>query len=956
MSPYLKPVRRPRPSRVQPSNTSTPIQPRGKRLRRWPRFREWRRWGPPVASVILVGIVIVVGYVAWISQDLPDPNNLNSRVVAQSTKIYARDGKTVLYDIHGDQRRTVINLKDIGQYSKAAVLAIEDKNFYKEKGFSIRGIIRSIYADLTHGSFQQGGSTITQQLVKNTILTGEKKISRKLKELILSYQMERRFSKDQILKLYFNQIPWGGSAYGIEAAAQTYFGIHAKDLDLAQSALLAAMVQAPTHYSPNGSHQAELLARQRFVISLMAEQGYVTKDQAEAAKKVDVIATLSPYRDQIIAPHFVFYVRDLLVQKYGDALVDGGGLRVVTTLDPSLQKIAEEEITAGVARNVKYRASNAALTAIDPHTGQILAMVGSKDFFDQQNQGNFNVATAVRNPGSSFKPFVYLTAFTEGYTPDTVLFDLKTNFGPDGSGKDFIPNNYDLKEHGPLKMRYTLAGSLNIPAVKTLYLAGITNTLDLAERFGYTTFDRSKLGLALAIGGGGVKLIEHVDAFAALANDGVYNPTAAILRVEDAHGKVLDQWQTHENRAVDQQYVRELVDIMSDNNARAFVFGSKNPLTLPDRPVAAKTGTTNNFVDGWTMGFTPSLAAGVWVGNNDNSPTRADGVVVAGPIWHNFMARATKGTPVERFQKPGALTTKKPVLLGKTDNGTVIHVDAQTGKKIPDSCLAQWPKKYVTDQTVNEVHDILFYVDRSNPTGPVPTDPTKDPMFTRWDQPVQVWAKKNHMVAKEPALESCSLRVGNASGVTFSFTSPAADATITDTSLPAGVTLTPDVVGTTVQYTLDGSNLGSPVPTPYSTTLDLTGISNGFHQLQAAASDATSVIATTSITINILTDQTHPTLYFISPTPHTKVSQSDFPKSVQVYASAPSGISSVTLNLRHTDGTMEVVDTIESPTSPNITFSWSTTVPGTYDLILILTPKDKKIAPAQSDALPVTVL
>lgn len=896
----------------------------------------------------------MVAAVAWVSRDLPDPNNINSRVVAQSTKIYARDGKTVLYEVHGDQRRTVVELSDISPYVKPATLSIEDKDFYRHGGVSLRGIIRALWVDLVAGRKVQGGSTITQQLVKNSILTNEKSFTRKFKELILAYQLERRFTKDQILKLYFNEIPYGSSAYGIEAAAQIYFGQSAKDLDLAAGALLAALVKAPTYYSPSGNHRPELLQRQRYVLDRMVADRYITREQAEAAKAVDILARVSKSRDRITAPHFVFYVRDLLVQKYGEVLVERGGLRVVTTLDPELQGIAEDEIKKGVEKNeTRYHATNAALVAVDPKTGQILAMVGSRDYFDTDHDGNFNVATAVRNPGSSFKPVVYLTAFTKRYTPNTVLYDLKTDFGPDGSGKNFSPNNYDGREHGPLRMRQTLAGSLNIPAVKTLYLAGIPSTLDLAERLGYTTFDRSKLGLALAIGGGGVKLLEHVGAFSVLANGGQRNQLVPILRVEDRNGRVLEQFQKKEVRVVEAQPVRQLVDVMSDNNARAFIFGLRNSLTLAGRPVAAKTGTTNDFRDAWTVGFTPQLAAGVWRGNNDYSPMRggADGVVVAAPIWHAFMERALTKKPVERFTKPAPIKTDKPVLAGTLPTETTVFVDAVTRKKIPDDCLATWPKQYIATQKIKAVHTILYYVDRTNPTGPAPTDPSSDPMFARWEKPVQAWAKKNGFVSKVPANEDCGLRA-NASGPTLRVLEPKPNITITTSPLTVSVDVASPNAIISVQYIIDGLTVATVTTAPFGAQLDISQIENGFHTLRVQATDGTGNSSSVDVAVNIVANSSS-TVYFLSPEASATVNATDFPLAVNAFAQDADGVATATLFMRDASGTDTVLDALSAPSTANLSFSWPTTAPGKYRLYIVV--KSKRGRTTQSDLLPVTV-
>ncbi len=919
----------------------------------------WRRFLLRLAVVVvLLGVFGAVGAVAWVSQDLPDPNKLNTRVVAQSTKIYARDGTTLLYNIHGDQRRTLITLDDVSPFIKQATLSIEDKNFYKHRGVSLRGILRAIFVDLLSGKKAQGGSTITQQLVKNSILTRDKSYVRKAKEIILAYQMEQRFSKDQILKLYFNEIPYGSSAYGVEAAAETYFNKHAKDLDLAESALLAAMVQAPSYYSPNGLHRQELLSRQRLVLSEMVKGGSINQGQADGAKAIDVLKRVSPYRDRIIAPHFVFTVRDQLAQKYGDALVEQGGLRVVTTLDPKLQTIAEEEVAAGAEKNEKKRgADNAGLVAVDPRTGQVLAMVGSRDFFDTEHDGNFNVATAVRNPGSSFKPVVYLTAFTRGYSPDTLLFDLKTNFGPDGSGKDFIPNNYNFKEHGPLKMRQTLAGSLNIPAVKTLYLAGIDNVVDLADRLGYTTIDRSRVGLALAIGGGGVKLLEHVSAFATLANDGVRNPVSLLLRVEDKNGRVLEQYKQQSSRVVNADNVHQLESVMSDNGARAFIFGSKNHLTLSGRPVAAKTGTTNDNRDGWTLGFTPSLAAGVWVGNNDYSPMKpgSDGVIVAAPIWNAFMERALKGKPAESFPKPPKKTSTKPILLGQLPSEVPVSVDSQTGKQIPDSCLAEWPAEFVRRKLIKEVHDILYYISRDDPNGPAPTNPESDPMFPRWEKPVQEWARKNGFIAASPGFENCSLRVGGSgAAITVSITSPAPESTITATSLPVVVTVSSTTAVVSVQYAIDGAAVTTSTVEPFSATLDVSALNNGFHALRATVTDSSGSSAAAEVRFNLLVGGSAvPTVYFWSPAPHETIAAGDFPRAVRLAIFDPGGVANVTLSLQPAGGPTTVLDSQDNPATSTISLSWPTTAAGQYELLATI--KNKKGRLTQSDLLPVVV-
>ena len=916
-----------------------------------------RRWLKILGQVTLVGIALgaiaVVAVVAWASKSIPDPNNLQFRKVAQSTRIYAKDGSTLLYEIHGDQKRTVVDLKDISPDVIHAVISIEDKDFYNHSGFSIRGFFRSVWIDITRGSLSQGGSTLTQQLVKNAILTREKTISRKIKEVILSYQIERLYDKDQILKLYFNEIPWGSTAYGVEAAAQTYFGVRAKDLTLAESATLAAMVQRTSYYSPRGSHTEQLIDRQRIVLANMVAQGYITEEQAAVAIKEDVLKKVPAFQDKITAPHFVFYVRDQLVQKYGELTVEQGGLSVTTTLDPKIQKISEEEVAAGAKKNDKRGAGNAASVSVDPKTGQILAMVGSRDFFDTKKDGNFNVITSIRNPGSSFKPIVYLSAFTKGYSPDTLLFDLKTNFGPDGSGKNFIPNNYDFNEHGPLKMRQTLNGSLNIPAVKTLYLAGIPTTLDVSSKLGYSTFEGKTFGLALAIGGGGVEPLEHAAAFAALANDGKRNPVTGILKVVDGTGKILEQFKKDETQVVDKNAVRLLNDTLSDNNARAYVFGTRNSLTLGGRQVAAKTGTTNDFKDGWTVGYTPQLATVVWVGNNNNSPMKSgsDGSIVAAPIWNAIMRRSLDKQPTERFQRPSAVEQSKPVLQGKLPEAKRVAVDNITNKRIPDSCLSAWPSQNISYVTVNEVHDILYYLQKEKPNGPPLENPASDPMFSRWEAPVQAWAKKNKYVSTMPADEDCSLRV-NPAGAGVVFTSPSAGTTISASTFEATISWSNVTEPLTATYTLDGVTSTTSSTAPYTGTISLAGVENGVHSLGVTITDAAGITASAALSITT-SAQSGTTMYFIDPEVNAKITTGAFPYPLRFYVQDSRGISSITPQMISPSGVTTPLTIITNPTETTFTVSWPPVPAGKYRLYLVVVPKGG--AAIESDRLVVTV-
>ncbi|PIY78831.1 MAG: penicillin-binding protein, partial [Parcubacteria group bacterium CG_4_10_14_0_8_um_filter_35_7] len=413
---------------------------------------------------------------------------------------------------------------------------------------------RAFWVNLTQGGRLQGGSTITQQFIKNSILTQEKTYIRKIKELILAYQIERKFTKDQILRMYLNEVPYGATAYGIEAAAQTYFGKSARDIDLTESALLVALTKAPTYYSPYGSHREELLARQRHILDLMEQAQFITPQEVQEAKKIDVLSKVISRREKIFAPHFVMYVKELLTQKYGERVVEEGGLKVYTTLDTSYQGAAEEVIRYFGEKNAEnFKASNAALAAIDPRTGEILAMVGSRDWFNEEIDGMVNVTLRERQPGSSFKPVVYAASFLKGYTPETILYDVVTNFGLKAPGKgDYIPHDYDDKERGPVSIRKALAGSLNIPAVKTLYLTGLDNVLELAKNLGYTALkDKSHYGLSLVLGGGEVKLLEHTASFGVFAQEGIRHPISAIIRIEDRNGRVIEKLKIREEKVLE---------------------------------------------------------------------------------------------------------------------------------------------------------------------------------------------------------------------------------------------------------------------------------------------------------------------------------------------------------------------------------------------------------------------
>ena len=693
------------------------------------------RW---VLLIFITGIIGGTAYVAWVSRGLPDPDRLTDRQVAQSTKIYDRTGKHLLYEIFTDQKRTLVEFEAVPKDLIKAVIATEDKEFYKHIGIRPLSMLRSVAYGLTGKSrLGSGASTLTQQLVKNAILTNERTLNRKLKEIILALRLEQKYTKEQILKIYFNEIPYGGANYGVEAAAQSYFGKNVSELNLEQIATVAGLPKAPSRYLRDPE---ALKNRRDFVLERMVEEGYIARAVADETQAQPLSLKLN--LGNIRAPHFVFYVREQLNQLYGEQTVDTGGLKVITSLDWDKQQFAEEAVEAvAKERFAEAKANNAALVAIDPKTGHILSLVGSRDFHDDKISGKFDVATqGRRQPGSSFKPIVYAAAFEKGYTPDTILWDVVTNFAV--AGNKYEPKNYDLKERGPVTMREAVQLSLNIPAVETLYLVGPDKGVDFAQRLGYTTLGEGNFGLSLVLGGGEVYLLDHTAAYAVFAGGGIRQAPVSILKVEDSRGEILFEWKPKEGeRVLDETITATISNILSDDAARAPTFGAGGVLTLPDRPVAAKTGTTNNYVDAWTVGYTPSLVAGVWAGNTDNSPlNKGDGgSKVAAPIWNRFMRAALKDTLVEEFTAPPSLAeVDKPILRGRTGGGITLLIDKVTGKRATSST----PEAYIVEKSYVPVHSILHYVNKDDPRGAAPTDPSQDPQYAIWEAAIQDWIRR----------------------------------------------------------------------------------------------------------------------------------------------------------------------------------------------------------------------
>lgn len=889
--------------------------------------------------LFLIGIMSSLVLFTWISRSLPDPNRLLERQVPQSTKIYDRTGEEVLYDIHGEEKRTLVNISELPDYIKYATIAIEDKDFYHHSGISLWGIFRGTIWQVIRGKRAQGGSTLTQQFIKNSILTDERTITRKIKEWILAYKVEQKFSKDEILQMYFNEIPYGSTAYGVEAASQRFFGKNAKDINIAEAAILAALPQAPSRYSPYGQNKDLLIERQQYIIGLMEEQDYISAEEADEARNFEL--DFKPQSENIVAPHFVMLVKEILSEKYGEKLVEQGGLKIYTTLDLYKQKIAEEVIAEKAETNQeKYNASNASLVSIDPKTGQVLVMVGSKDYFNDEIDGQVNIATSQRQPGSSLKPLVYATSFLKGYTPDTILYDVVTNFSKKtGDKNDYEPHNYSNAENGPVTIRKALAGSLNIPAVKALYLAGVGNVIELARDLGYSTLvDKDRYGLSLVLGGGEVKLIEHVNAYSAFSREGYLNPISYILKVEDADGNILEEFKKDEKKVLDPKVARMINDILSDNNARAYAFGESNWLTLGARPVAAKTGTTNDYRDAWTIGYTPSLVAGVWVGNNDNSEMKrgAAGGVVAAPIWHDFMQKVLGDTPIEQFKKPEIPKTGKPMLDGEAGTEVVVKIDKASGLLATDLT----PENYIEERVYSEPHSILYYVDKDDPLGDAPKDPNTDPQFELWESRVLEWAEKQRgtstAVTSEGAPPTDTDNVHLKENLpTLEIISPSSNQVINEAVLFSRVNTEAPRGINRVEYYINDNLFYVSNNYPFNLAKNISFLNNGYHNLKIRSCDDVDNCTTKNIEFNLSLEggrsvEKIETL-LLEPTGSLAVSNIDFPLNFKFSIKNSNAVSRLEVYFINEANIEKVFSKVEPIDNDTVDVAWNE-VPksGTY--------------------------
>ncbi|OGM04466.1 hypothetical protein A2112_02265 [Candidatus Woesebacteria bacterium GWA1_42_12] len=834
------------------------------RRRRLSRLRVGSLSSRKVLTLVKIAFIGVIGlfFAAFLllpvfAFNLPSPDEVVRRE-GFSTKILDRNGE-VLYDIFLDQRRTSVPLDEVPLYMRQATIAIEDKNFYKHQGFDPTGYVRAVYNIIINRRLQ-GGSTLTQQLVKNVLLSPERTVFRKVKEFILAIQIERKYSKDEILQMYLNEAPYGGTAWGVGSSAEIYFGKKVKDLTLTESAVLAGLPQRPSVYSPYSSTPDAYIGRTQEVLRRMREDDYITKDQEAAAREELENITFQDRAASFKAPHFVQYVQKILSERYGEAVVEQGGLKVTTTLDLKLQEEAEAIVGEEIEKVEKQNITNGAAVAINPETGEILAMVGSKDFDAPDYDGQFNAVTqALRQPGSSIKPVTYVTALKEGHSASTLIMDVATTF-PGGIGQpEYKPVNYDGKFRGPMQVRFGLANSINMVAVKMLAMVGIKDTLETAYDLGISTMEPNqetlnRVGLSLTLGGGEVRLLELTGAYAAFMNKGFRVDPVAILKVEDQKGKVLEEEKPKKGkRVLSEEQAFIIADILSDNNARSEIFGTNSLLNIPGKTIAVKTGTTNDKRDNWTVGGNSQGLVGVWVGNNDYSPmlSVASGVSGASPIWRRVLLEVLKDKPSVKFDIPSGIVTasvdsvsgyrshdgypsRQEYFIKGTEPGEdPVHTKLKVCKS--DGRLAT-----PSDIAGGNYEEKEFFVFKEEDPTAGPSEPN------RWQEGILAWLSTQGDSRYHPPTDYC----GSSTPVNVEFDTPMDHASNLPNTFKVKVRAdsTADIVQ--VELEVDGVKVRTFTGPPFEHDVTL---ADGVHTIRAKAKDANGKESDRSITIGMNT-------------------------------------------------------------------------------------------------------
>ena len=804
-----------------------------------------------LAKLIFIGAIgiLLISFLVLpiLALNLPSPEKV-VRHEGYATQILDRNGET-LYDIYVNQRRDPVELSAVPLYLRQATIAIEDKNFYKHQGFDILGIFRGFTRVFTRG-YAQGGSTLTQQLVKNVLLSSERSLIRKVKEFVLAIQIEKKYSKDQILQMYLNEAPYGGTAWGVEAASEVYFGKKVTDLDLVESAILAGFPQSPSYYSPYSADPKAYIKRTAQVLRRMREDGYITSDQEKEVNAQAAGIAFQSKGASFKAPHFVQYVQKILEARYGENVVEQGGLKVTTTLDLELQDKAQEAVAEEIAKVEAQGITNGAAIVLDPQTGEILAMVGSKNFNDPNYDGQVNVSTSLRQPGSAFKPFTYVTALMKGYTASTLLLDVETVFPGGANLPDYKPVNYDGKYRGPMQVRYALGNSINLAAVKMLAKVGVKNVLETAHNMGITTLaptqeTLNRVGLSLTLGGGEVRLIDLTVAYAPFMNKGFRVDPVAILKVEDVNGKVLEEAKPKSPPAGGKRVLTEeqaflIANILSDNSARQEIFGVNSLLNITGKTLAVKTGTTNDKRDNWTVGGNSQALVGVWVGNNDNSPMLnvASGVSGASPIWRRVILAALADKPNVGFDIPAGIVSAA--------------VDVVSGYRAHDGFPSR--QEYFikgTEPGTDPVH-VKLKVCKSEGKLATPSDVASGNyeekeffVFKEEDPPgILNWLSSQSDSRYHPPTDYC----GTANPVNVEFVTPADQASNLENSFKVKFKAdsTADIVKAELE--IDGVKKADFTSPPFEYQANL---SDGVHTLKAKARDSAGHESDRTITVGV---------------------------------------------------------------------------------------------------------